>query len=131
MAKRSPTRRCRSSGRTRRLLPRGTRLHGAGHGPASVKQAGGGQRRLCQWQRGRRHGAAEAQAEPGDYYREVHACMVLAMAQHQLNKREEANAAFANGKEVADTALPKLRPNQETTTARYTPAWCWPWPSIS
>jgi tetratricopeptide (TPR) repeat protein len=52
--------------------------------------------------------ARKALAEPGDYYREVHACMVLAMAQHQLNKREEANAAFANGKEVADTALPKL-----------------------
>jgi hypothetical protein len=40
--------------------------------------------------------------------RYVQAYMVLAMAQQQLKRPEEARAAFAKGIEIAETQLPKL-----------------------
>jgi Flp pilus assembly protein TadD len=41
-------------------------------------------------------------------FRDVEAYMVLAMAQHQLKRAEEARSALAKGVEIAETKLPKL-----------------------
>jgi eukaryotic-like serine/threonine-protein kinase len=60
---------------------------------------------------GRFEGAAEWMekviAFRGDIYRTVQAQMVLAMAEHQLRKSDQAHATLAAGLEVADTRFPK------------------------
>jgi Flp pilus assembly protein TadD len=40
--------------------------------------------------------------------RDVQACMVLAMASHQLDRRDQARAALAKGVEITETKLPKI-----------------------
>jgi eukaryotic-like serine/threonine-protein kinase len=43
-----------------------------------------------------------------DHQRDVQAYMVLAMASHQLNQRDQARAALEKGGKIAETKLPKL-----------------------
>jgi tetratricopeptide (TPR) repeat protein len=67
---------------------------------------------LAEYRQGRFAGAVEWEqkalaTEPNDL-RDAEAWMVLAMAQCQLKRTEEAHAALAKGGEIIDTKLPKL-----------------------
>ncbi|MEX2141787.1 MAG: protein kinase [Pirellulales bacterium] len=70
---------------------------------------------LAEYRQGRFASAAEWTRKSIDdpfyghgHSRYVQSYMVLAMAQHQLNEHEEARAAFAKGKEIEQTKLPKI-----------------------
>ena len=66
---------------------------------------------LAEYRQGRFESAAEwsekVAAIKGDWYRAVQAHMVLAMAQQQLHKTNEARATLAKGIEIADMRFPK------------------------
>ena len=68
---------------------------------------------LAEYRQGRFDSAAEwerkALSEEGiDNPRDVQACMVLAMACHQLHQWDQARAALAKGGKIAEAKLPKL-----------------------
>jgi serine/threonine protein kinase/Flp pilus assembly protein TadD len=66
---------------------------------------------FAEYRQGRFESAAEwsekVTAVQWDLYRTVEAYMVLAMAQQQLGKTNEARTALAQGREIADTRFPK------------------------
>jgi tetratricopeptide (TPR) repeat protein len=81
---------------------------------------------LAEYRHGRFASAAEwarkSIADPfygAGYSRYVQSYMVLAMALHQLKEHEEARAAFAKGREIEQTKLPKI------DSGDLGPGWYW------